>query len=65
MSQHHWTSSRIYPGVEREYWVYVPRQYDGSRPACLMVFQDAELYLGPGAKIPIAFDNLIQRGKCP
>ena len=65
MSQHHWTSSRIYPGVEREYWVYVPRQYDGSRPACLMVFQDAELYLGPGAKIPIAFDNLIQQGEMP
>jgi enterochelin esterase-like enzyme len=60
-----WTSERIYPGVERDYWVYVPQQYDGSRPACLMVFQDALLYLGPDANIPIAFDNLIHQGAMP
>src|SRR5262245_58945022 len=65
VSQHHWTSAGIYPGVERDYWVYVPQQYDGSRPACLMVFQDAPLYLGPEANIPIAFDNLIHQGDMP
>ena len=30
----------MYPGVERDYWVYVPAQYNASKPACLMVFQD-------------------------
>jgi enterochelin esterase family protein len=63
--RYRWTSARIYPGVERDYWVYVPQQYDGSRPACLMVFQDAPLYLGPDANIPIAFDNLIHQGAMP
>ena len=65
VSQHHWTSAAIYPGVERDYWVYVPQQYDGSRPACLMIFQDAPLYLGPEANIPIVFDNLIHQGDMP
>jgi enterochelin esterase family protein len=65
VSQHQWTNSAIYPGTERDYWVYVPQQYDGSRPACMMVFQDAPLYLGPEANIPIAFDNLIHQGDMP
>ena len=30
-----------------------------------MVFQDAELYLGPEANIPVAFDNLIHKGDMP
>src|SRR5205085_1034971 len=35
-----WTESKIFPGTVRDYWIYVPKQYDGSTPACLMVFQD-------------------------
>jgi enterochelin esterase family protein len=65
VSRHRWTSERIYPGVARDYWVYVPAQYDPARPACLMVFQDAPLYLGPEAQIPIAFDNLIHQEVMP
>jgi enterochelin esterase family protein len=30
-----------------------------------MVFQDASLYLGPDANVPIAFDNLIHQGAMP
>jgi len=26
-------TSRIYPGTEHDYWVYVPAQYDQTRPA--------------------------------
>ncbi|HEX3725708.1 MAG TPA: esterase family protein, partial [Pirellulales bacterium] len=33
----HWTS-KVFPGTERDYLVYVPKQYDGSQPACVMVF---------------------------
>jgi enterochelin esterase family protein len=58
-------SESIYPGVGHDYWVYVPEQYDGSKPACLMVFQDGPLYLAPDANIPIAFDNLIHKGDMP
>lgn len=63
--QHRWANSGIYPGVERDYWVYVPKQYDASRPTCLMVFQDAPLYLGPEAQVPTVFDNLIHKGDMP
>ncbi|MBV9787846.1 MAG: esterase family protein [Chloroflexi bacterium] len=65
VSQHHWVGGEIYPGVERDYWVYVPQQYDGSQLACLMVFQDGAMYLGPDTNIPIAFDNLIHQGDMP
>ena len=29
--------SKIFPGTWREYWVYVPRQLDSSKPAPVMV----------------------------
>lgn len=56
---------RIYPGVERDYRVYVPQQYDGSRPACLVIFQDGLFYLGPEVSAPVVFDNLIHQGDMP
>jgi hypothetical protein len=31
VTQHSWTSA-IYPGTVRDYWVYVPAQYDRPRP---------------------------------
>lgn len=36
--------SKIFPGTVRDYWVYVPRQYDGKTPACLYVNQDGIQY---------------------
>jgi len=62
-----WASEKIYPGTERDYWVYVPAQYDGSRPAALMVFQDGGNYQKPDGqfRVPIVFDNLIHRKDMP
>lgn len=66
LTQYHWTSTTIYPGTARDYWVYVPQQYDASQPACLMVFQDGEQqYLGPHINTPVVFDNLIHQGAIP
>jgi enterochelin esterase-like enzyme len=65
LTQHRWTTSSIYPNVEREYWVYVPQQYDPATPACLMVFQDAYIYLGEDINTPLVFDNLIHKGEMP
>lgn len=65
LHHHRWTESQIYPGTERDYWIYVPQQYDPATPACLMVFQDGGLYLGPDANVPIVFDNLIHKGEMP
>jgi gluconolactonase len=52
--------SRIYPGTWREYWVYVPKQLDRSKPAPVMVFQDGLQY-----NAPVVFDNLINRKEIP
>jgi enterochelin esterase-like enzyme len=62
-----WNESRVFPGTNRRYWVYVPAQYAASEPASLMVFQDGHLYLRPEGDIraSIVFDNLIHRGEMP
>ncbi len=52
--------SRIFPGTTRDYWVYVPKQYDPAKPACVMVFQDRIQF-----EAPVALDNLIQRREIP
>ena len=61
------TASRVFPGTNRRYWVYVPAQYTTSEPASLMVFQDGRLYLDPEGemRVPVVFDNLIHRGEMP
>ena len=62
-----WTSSEIYPDSKTDYWVYVPAQYVGSEPACLMVFQDGQGFVSAEGSVraPIVFDNLIHRGEMP
>ena len=59
--------SAIYPGTVRQYWIYVPSQYDAVRPAALMVFQDGHQYVNPEReyRVPIVFDNLIAKGDMP
>ncbi len=67
VTRYRFTESAIFPGTERDYWVYVPAQYDGSEPACLMVFQDGGGYVNEKGsdRVPIVFDNLIARGEMP
>jgi enterochelin esterase family protein len=59
--------SKIFPGTTRDYWVYVPKQYDAARPACLMVFFDGGGYVkADGAtRVPVVFDNLIAKREMP
>lgn len=61
------TSSRIFPGTTRDYYVYVPKQYDPARPACLMVFFDgAGFFRADGQfRVPVVFDNLIAKREMP
>jgi enterochelin esterase family protein len=61
-----WESS-IFPNTTRDWWVYVPAQYDGSEPAALMVFQDGERMQNINGRwrVPTVFDNLIARGDMP
>ena len=66
VTKHEWTST-IFEGTIREYFVYVPKQYDGVQPACLMVFQDGHTYVGETGdfRVPVVLDNLIHRGELP
>ena len=52
--------SKIFPGTTRDYWIYVPKQYDPAKPACLWVNQDGIQFAAP-----VVFDNLIARGEMP
>ena len=59
--------SKIFPGTTREYQVYVPKQYDSAKPACLMVFFDGGGYAKAdgGTRVPVVFDNLIAKKEMP
>jgi gluconolactonase len=52
--------SKIFPGTVRDYWVYVPKQYDPATPACVHVNQD-----GIQNKAPEVFDRLIAAKEIP
>ncbi len=67
VTKYSWNNSRVFKGTERDYWVYVPEQYDGSTPACVMVFQDGGNYVDAekAFRVPIVFDNLIHKGEMP
>ncbi len=67
ISEHEWTSTQAFPGTTRRYAIYVPKQYDGSKPAALMVFQDGHAYQNVTGdfRVPVVFDNLIHAGQMP
>ncbi len=54
------TDSKIYPETRREWQVYVPVQYDGKTPACLLVGLDGILF-----NATTVLDNLIASGEMP
>ena len=61
------TESRVFPGTNRDYWVYVPKQYSPEQAANLIVFQDGAGYVKPdgNARAPVVLDNLIFKGELP
>jgi enterochelin esterase-like enzyme len=67
VTQGKWESKTVFPGTVRDYWVYVPAQYDGKTAACVMFFQDGKNYFDPKGqfRVPIVFDNLIQKKEMP
>ena len=60
-----WHSAHHFAGTTRDYWLYVPAQYDPAQPAALMVWQDGTFYLRPEVNAPTVFDNLIHQGAMP
>ena len=65
--KHRWLESKVFPGTKRRYYVYVPQQYDETKPAALMVFQDGHAYVSENGdyRAPVIFDNLIHRNELP
>lgn len=62
------SKSKIFPGTYRDYWTYAPKEYDESKPACLMIFQDGAGFVrnpGKPGYIPDIFDKLIASGDMP
>jgi len=66
VTKYEWTS-KIFPGTVRDYWVYVPAQYDPGRPTCVMIFQDGGGYVAEDGRwrVPVVFDNLIHKHEMP
>jgi gluconolactonase len=60
VTKHVFDQSRIFPGTTRDYWIYVPRQYDPAKPACVYVNQDGVQY-----NAPAVFDALIEKKEMP
>jgi enterochelin esterase family protein len=59
--------SQAYPGTQHTYWVYVPAQYDPSKPAALMIYQDGQAFMNPNGDMRAqnVMDNLIFRREIP
>src|SRR5262245_58542365 len=60
VTKHSFARSKVFPGTVRDYWVYVPKQYDPARPACVWVNQD-----GIQFNAPAVFDQLIHAKEMP
>jgi hypothetical protein len=62
-------NSRIIPGTVRRYWIWVPAQYKGDKPACLLVFQDGQRATNPAPdaslRVPQVMENLIAKKEMP
>lgn len=67
VTSYRWDNSKVYPGTKRAYHVYVPAQYDASKPAALMVFQDGFTYMKEDGefRVTVVYDNLIHRKELP
>jgi enterochelin esterase-like enzyme len=59
--------SKVFPGTQHTYWVYVPAQYDPSVPASLMILQDGQAWKAEDGDLRAqnVMDNLIYRREVP
>jgi enterochelin esterase-like enzyme len=63
----HTLPCKVYPGTTHTYWVWVPAQYDGSKPASLMIFNDGQAFKNETGDLRAhnVIDNLIHRREIP
>lgn len=60
-------TSKIYPGMTSEYWLYIPAQYDPQTQAALMVWQDGHYHIERTgtSRLQNVIDNLTHQKKIP
>lgn len=59
--------SKIYEGMESDYWIYVPAQYEASMPAGVMVWTDGQGHINRngGSRLQNVIDNLTHQKRIP
>ena len=59
--------SKIIEGTVRQYWLFIPAQYQASKPASVLVFHDGFRSTHPEGSIraPQVMENLIAKGEMP
>jgi len=59
--------SQIIANTVRQYWIFVPAQYTGDRPANLLVFQDGQRATNPKGPLQVAqvLENLVHKKEIP
>jgi hypothetical protein len=65
VTRHTLAPGKFFPGTPHNYQVYVPAQYEPSRPAAYMIFLDGSGYAGDAVRVPVVLDNLIARHELP
>ena len=60
VNKYSFQKSKVFPGTVRDFSVYVPKQYDPAKPACVYVNQD-----GVQFNAPAVFDELIHKQEMP
>ena len=60
-------SSAVFPATTHDWQIYVPKQYDAAKPACVMIFFDGGGYanVSGASRVPVVFDNLIAKKEMP
>ena len=56
---------KLYPGTPHDYAIYIPAQYDSSKPTPYMIFMDGLGQLGGNTRTNVVFDNLIAHHDLP
>ena len=65
LTKHVLAPGKFFPGTPHNYQVYVPAQYDASRPIAFMIFLDGSGYAGNNVRVPVVLDNLIAKHDLP
>lgn len=59
--------SKTFPNTVRQYWLFIPAQYDAKTPAGVLIFQDGFRAIQPDGslRVPQVLENLIAKKEIP